>query len=48
MEAEDGIDAFLAQALAYERLEVPSLTGFLGWLAGDAVEVKRQLDSAAT
>jgi ATP-dependent helicase/nuclease subunit A len=46
MEAEDGIDAFLAQALAYERLEVPSLTGFLGWLAGDAVEVKRQLDSA--
>ncbi len=45
-EAEDGIDAFLAQALAYERLEVPSLTGFLGWLAGDAVEVKRQLDNA--
>ncbi len=45
-EAEEGIDAFLAQALAYERLEVPSLTGFLGWLAGDAVEVKRQLDSA--
>ncbi|WP_114967000.1 double-strand break repair helicase AddA [Alkalilacustris brevis] len=45
-EAEDGIDAFLAQALAYERVEVPSLTGFLEWLASDEVQVKRQLDDA--
>jgi len=44
-EAEDGVDAFLAQALAYERMEVPSLTGFLVWLETDEVEVKRQLDS---
>lgn len=44
-EAEDGIDAFLAQALAYERLETPSLTGFLIWLETDDVEVKRQMDS---
>ena len=44
-EAEDGIDAFLAQALAYERMEVPSLTGFLVWLETDEVEVKRQLSS---
>jgi len=44
-EAEDGIDALLAQALAYERMEVPSLTGFLCWLASDEVEIKRQLDS---
>ncbi len=45
-EAEDGIDAFLAQALAYERSEVPSLTGFLGWMETDDLEVKRQLDAA--
>jgi double-strand break repair helicase AddA len=45
-EAEDGIDALLAQALNYERMEVPSLTGFLTWLAADEVEIKRQMDSA--
>jgi ATP-dependent helicase/nuclease subunit A len=43
-EAEDGIDELLSQALAYERAEVPSLTGFLVWLETDDVEVKRQLD----
>ena len=45
-EAEDGIDALLTQALAFERSEVPSLTGFLGWLQSDDVDVKRQMDSA--
>ncbi len=45
-EAEDGIDALLAQALAYERMDVPSLTGFLTWLATEEVEIKRQMDSA--
>ncbi|PQO24385.1 double-strand break repair helicase AddA [Rhodobacteraceae bacterium WD3A24] len=45
-EAEDGIDALLAQAHVYERTEVPSLTGFLTWLAAEEVEIKRQLDSA--
>lgn len=45
-EAEDGIDALLAQALAYETTEVPSLTGFLSWLDSGEVQVKRQLDSA--
>jgi ATP-dependent helicase/nuclease subunit A len=44
-EAEDGIDELLSQAMAYERLEVPSLTGFLIWLATDEVTVKRQMDS---
>ena len=34
-EAEDGIDALLAQALAYEQTEVPSLTGFLHWMDTD-------------
>jgi len=44
-EAEDGIDALLAQALAYETTEVPGLTGFLEWMDTDAQEVKRQSDS---
>jgi ATP-dependent helicase/nuclease subunit A len=42
-EAEDGIDALLAQALAYEAAEVPSLTGFVGWLEAGEVTVKRDL-----
>jgi ATP-dependent helicase/nuclease subunit A len=45
-EAEDGIDALLSQALAYERGAVPSLTGFLSWLQTEDVEIKRQLGSA--
>ncbi|MFB2531980.1 double-strand break repair helicase AddA [Paracoccus sp. p3-h83] len=45
-EAEDGIDVLLAQALAYERAEVPSLTGFLVWLDADDVQVKRQMEGA--
>jgi ATP-dependent helicase/nuclease subunit A len=42
-EAEDGIDAMLAQALSYEAMEVPSLTGFVGWLEAGEVTVKRDL-----
>lgn len=44
-EAEDGIDELLSQALSYEALQVPSLTGFLAWMETDEVEVKRQLDA---
>lgn len=46
-EAEDGINALLTQALAYERSEVPSLTGFLTWMETDDLEIKRQIDSAS-
>ena len=45
-EAEDGIDALLSQALAYERSDVPSLTGFLIWMETDNLDVKRQMGSA--
>ncbi|WP_127116125.1 double-strand break repair helicase AddA [Shimia sediminis] len=45
-EAEDGINALLSQALAYERSAVPSLTGFLIWMETDDLEIKRQMDSA--
>ncbi len=46
-EAEDGIDAFLAQTLAYERGNIPNLTGFLVWMETDALEIKRQMDAAS-
>ncbi|MCB2127130.1 MAG: double-strand break repair helicase AddA, partial [Rhodobacteraceae bacterium] len=45
-EAEEGIDALLNEALGYERASVPSLTGFLGWLDAEEVEIKRRLDTA--
>ncbi len=44
-EAEDGINALLSQALAYERSDVPSLTGFLVWMETDDLEIKRQMGS---
>ena len=43
-EAEDGIDALLHQAMGYERMDVPSLTGFITWLQAEEVEIKRQMD----
>ena len=45
-EAEDGIDALLTQALAYERSAVPGLTGFLEWMQTDDLEVKRQMEAS--
>ncbi|SLN43824.1 ATP-dependent helicase/nuclease subunit A [Roseovarius litorisediminis] len=45
-EAEDGIDALLSQAMAYEQRTVDSLTGFLVWMETDDLEIKRQMDSA--
>jgi len=45
-EAEEGIDALLSQAMAYESANVPGLTGFLEWMETDSLEVKRQTDSA--
>ena len=40
-EAEDGIDALLAQALAYEATEVPGLTGFAEWMQTDDSDLRR-------
>ncbi len=47
-EAEDGIDALLNQALAYEQTDIPSLTGFLHWMETDDIEIKRSVDSAGS
>ncbi len=46
-EAEDGIDALIDQALAYESVEAPSLTGFLDWFDRDEVKVKRRSEEDA-
>src|SRR4051794_19751889 len=40
-EAADPVEEFLALALAYERDHVPSLQGFLRWIASGDIEVKR-------
>jgi ATP-dependent helicase/nuclease subunit A len=45
-EAEDAIEAFVTQSLAYEAEEIPTLDGFLGWLEAAEVEVKRQSEAA--
>ncbi len=44
VEAEDVLDEFLAQALAYERVETPSLEGFLAWMRATATEIKRETE----
>ncbi|MGR3433431.1 MAG: double-strand break repair helicase AddA [Shimia sp.] len=46
-EVEEALDALLALALAYEPTGVPSLTGFLGWLAADDPEIKREVEGKA-
>ncbi|MBB4264716.1 double-strand break repair helicase AddA [Roseospira visakhapatnamensis] len=43
-EAEDPIDEFLAQALAHDRDQAPSLGAFLRALAVAGTEIKRDLD----
>jgi ATP-dependent helicase/nuclease subunit A len=46
-EAEDGIDALLYQARAYEAAETPSLTGFIAWLEAQDIQLKRVLDETS-
>ncbi|MEO9823630.1 MAG: double-strand break repair helicase AddA [Paracoccaceae bacterium] len=45
LEAEDGIDELLNQALVYENEAVPSLTGFLVRTQDTDIQVKRQADN---
>ena len=39
------LDEFLTQALAYERLEAPTLQGFLAWLEAGTSEIKRDTET---
>lgn len=45
LEAGDILEAFLAQALAYQRRRAPSLQHFIQALAADTQDIKRDLDS---
>ncbi|MCB1408284.1 MAG: UvrD-helicase domain-containing protein, partial [Rhodobacteraceae bacterium] len=45
-EVDEALEAFVDLALSYEDGHVPSLDGFLGWLAASDAEVKRQSESA--
>ena len=45
-EADDLLDEFLAQALAFERIETPALQGFLDWMRSTATEIRRETDTA--
>jgi ATP-dependent helicase/nuclease subunit A len=44
-EAEDVLDEFLAQALAYEKSAIPSLQGFLHWLDAAETDIKRDTET---
>jgi ATP-dependent helicase/nuclease subunit A len=43
-EATDALDEFLNLALAYERMETPSLQGFIAWLRAANAEIKRDME----
>ncbi|MEL6964371.1 MAG: 3'-5' exonuclease, partial [Pseudomonadota bacterium] len=45
-EAALPIEAFLAQAIAYERNHPPTMQGFLHWLRADSEAIKRDPDEA--
>jgi len=44
VEAEDSIDELLVQSLIFEMCETPSLAGFVAWLEGGEITVKREMD----
>mgnify|MGYP001224834705 FL=1 len=46
LEANDPLDEFLTQAIEFERANIPSLQGFLHWLASADFEVKRDLETS--
>lgn len=45
-EAEEPLEALAELALGYEAQEIPSLDGFLTWLAASEAELKRQVEGA--
>ncbi len=47
-EADDVLDAFLSQALAYENSGPPSLQGFLRFLRANESDLKREAEEAAS
>ncbi|HCU59343.1 MAG TPA: double-strand break repair helicase AddA [Alphaproteobacteria bacterium] len=48
LEAKDAIDEFMNLALSFEAEHVPNLQNFVGWILGNDVEIKRELEQAST
>ncbi len=46
-EADDVLDAFLSQALAYERVEPPSLQGLVRFVRANEADIKREAEERA-
>ncbi len=46
-EADDVLDAFLSQALAYENVAAPSLQGFLRFIRANESDLKREAEDSA-
>lgn len=46
VEVEDGLDEFMNLTLAYEQEHVPGLEGFVNWISGGEVEIKRELEQS--
>ncbi len=46
LEVEEGLDEFVNLTLVYEQEHIPSLQGFIQWIAGDEVEIKRELEQS--
>ncbi len=44
-EADDVLDEFLAQALAFEQVNVPTLEGFIAWLGSGDTDIKRDTET---
>ncbi|MEO1458174.1 MAG: double-strand break repair helicase AddA, partial [Pseudomonadota bacterium] len=44
-EAEEAIDELLDQALGFEAAQIPSLAGFVDWIARGDTQVKRQMEA---
>ena len=43
-EVDDGLDEFINLTLDFEQENIPTLQGFISWMAHDDVEIKRELE----
>ena len=48
LEAEEGINALLDQALSYEKLNIPNLTSFIMLMESDDIYIKRELETESS
>jgi ATP-dependent helicase/nuclease subunit A len=48
VEVEDALDEFINLTISYEHDNIPSLQGFIEWISGSSVEVKRETEQSDT